>query len=120
MERAGEFLSTVLRRMKDPAAARTWLAATWPALVGGALAAHIRPSACADGILRIEVDSREWLKQAESMHQEIRERVNRSWGGKLVHEIRVEPAPRQGQRLAYEVDNNHIPFIRRPASSHKP
>ncbi|MFI5127292.1 MAG: DUF721 domain-containing protein [Candidatus Acidiferrales bacterium] len=120
MERAGEFLSAALRRMKDPEAARTWLKATWPKLVGDAMAAHIRPSAYAKGVLRIEADSREWQKQTESMNQEICERVNRSWGSHLVNEIRVEPAQHGGRRLAYEVDNNHIPFVRRPMSTRKP
>ncbi|MGH9729280.1 MAG: DUF721 domain-containing protein [Candidatus Acidiferrales bacterium] len=120
MERAGEFLGAALRRMKDPHAARTWLTAAWPKLVGDALAAHIRPSAYAKGVLRIEADSREWQKQAELLNQEIRERVNRSWGSHLVNEIRVEPAQNAGRRLAYEVDNNHIPFIRRPMSARKP
>lgn len=120
MERAGEFLSRALRRMKDPEAARTWLKATWPKLVGNAMAAHIRPAAYAQGVLRIEADSREWQKQAQSMNREICERVNRSWGSPLVNEIRVEPPQRAGRRLAYEVDNNHIPFIRRPLSTHKP
>ncbi|HXT73085.1 MAG TPA: DUF721 domain-containing protein [Candidatus Angelobacter sp.] len=120
MERAGEFLSAALRRMKDPEAARAWLKATWPKLVGEALAAHIRPSACSRGVLRIEADSREWQKQTESMNQEICERVNGSWGSHLVNEIRVEPAQHAGRRLAYEVDNNHIPFVRRPMSTRKP
>ncbi|HKV26941.1 MAG TPA: DUF721 domain-containing protein [Candidatus Acidoferrales bacterium] len=120
MERAGEFLGAALRRMKDPRAARTWLKATWPKLVGEALAAHIRPAAYARGVLRIEADSHEWQKQAELMNQEICERVNRSWGGHLVREIQVEPAQRGGRRLAYEIDNNHIPFIRRPMSARKP
>ncbi|MHB8755898.1 MAG: DciA family protein [Candidatus Acidiferrales bacterium] len=120
MERAGEFLSAALRGMKDPEAAKNWLHAAWPKLVGDAMAAHIRPCALAKGVLRIEADSREWLSQTQSMNQEICERVNRSWGGKLVREIRVEPAARAGRRLAYEVDNNHIPFIRRPAPTNKP
>lgn len=120
MERAGEFLGAALRRMKDPEAARTWLKATWPKLVGAGMAAHIRPTAYAKGVLRIEADSREWQKQAELMNQEICERVNRSWGSHLVHEIHVEPPQRAGRRLAYEVDNNHIPFIRRPMSTYKP
>jgi predicted nucleic acid-binding Zn ribbon protein len=120
MERAGEFLGAALRRMKDPDAARTWLKAAWPKLVGNALAAHIRPAAYARGVLRIEADSREWQKQAELMNQEICERVNGSWGSRLVNEIHVEPAQRAGRRLAYEVDNNHIPFVRRPMSTRKP
>ena len=120
MERAGEFLGAALRGMKDPEAARTWLKATWPKLMGDAMAAHIRPVACVKGVLHIEADSREWQRQTESMNQEICECVNRSWGSHLVNEIRVEPAQRAGRRLAYEVDNNHIPFVRRPMSTRKP
>lgn len=118
MEKAGDFLSAALRRLKDPEAARTWLEAAWPSLVGDAMAVHIRPAAFANGILCVEADSREWHKQAESMSQDIRERVNSSWGRKLVSEMRVEAAKR-GNRLAYEVDNDHIPFIRKPASAGK-
>ncbi|HVA71800.1 MAG TPA: DUF721 domain-containing protein [Candidatus Limnocylindrales bacterium] len=120
MERAGEFLSAALRRMKDPQAAKTWLKAAWPKLVGEAMAAHIRPSIFAKGVLRIEADSREWQKQAEWMHKEICERVNRSWGGKLVQEIRVERAARPGPRFAHEVDNSHTPFLRGRTAANKP
>lgn len=113
-------MSRALRRMDDPKAARTWLNSTWASLVGKAMAAHIRPSACANGVLRVEADSREWRNQVESMHKEICERVNRSWGGALIREIHVESAPRNGARLAHEIDNDHIPFIRGASSHHKP
>lgn len=65
------------------------------------------------GVLRVEADSREWKNQAEAMEQQLRERVNQSWGRMLVREVRVELA-RPASRLAYEVDNNHLPFLRKP------
>jgi len=100
--------------MKDPSAAAAWLQARWPALLGQTMAAHLQPTSCTMGVLRVEADSREWKNQAEAMEQQLRERVNRGWGGTLVREVRVELA-RQGARLAYEVDNNHLPFLRKRA-----
>ncbi|MGB6482112.1 MAG: DUF721 domain-containing protein [Candidatus Acidiferrales bacterium] len=114
MERAGDFLGVALRRMRDPSAAAAWLQARWPALIGQTMAAHLRPASCTMGVLRVEADSHEWKNQAEAMEQQLRERVNHSWGSTLVREVRVE-LTRQGARLAYEVDNNHLPFLRKRA-----
>lgn len=118
MEKASEILGRALRRMDNPQAAQTWLRSTWTSLVGKAMAAHIQPSACTNGVLRIEADSREWQNQAKAMSKEICERVNRCWGGALIHDIRVERAPQNGKRPAHEIDNEHIPFIRRKSVRH--
>ncbi|HEV2287354.1 MAG TPA: DUF721 domain-containing protein [Candidatus Acidoferrales bacterium] len=118
MEKASEILGRTLRRMDDPAAARAWLDSTWTTLVGKAMASHIAPLACGKGVLRVEADSREWQNQAKAMSKEICERVNRSWGGVLIQEVRVECAPRSGKRPAHEIDNEHTPFIRRKAARH--
>jgi predicted nucleic acid-binding Zn ribbon protein len=114
MERAGDFLGVTLRKIKDPAAATAWLAARWPTLVGGTLAAHLRLVDYTKGILRVEADSREWKNQAEAMEQQLRERVNKGWRGTLVRELHIELS-RQGGRLPYELDNNHVPFVRKRA-----
>jgi predicted nucleic acid-binding Zn ribbon protein len=114
MERAGDFLGATLHRIRDPKASGAWLRALWPSLVGETMAAHLLLSSCTKGILRLEADSREWKNQAETMEQQLRERVNQSWGGTLVREVRVELAA-QGGRLPYEIDNNHVPFLRRRA-----
>lgn len=114
MERAGDFLGVALRRIQDPSAATAWLNARWPTLIGETLAAHLRPTSCASGVLRVEADSREWKNQAEAMDKQLRERVNQFWGATLVREVRVELARRAG-RLPYEIDNNHVPFLRKRA-----
>jgi predicted nucleic acid-binding Zn ribbon protein len=111
MERAGDFLGVALRRMRDPSAPAEWLKARWPSLIGATMAAHLRPASCGNSVLRIEADSREWKNQAEAMEKQLRERVNQSWGGTLVREVRVELA-RPKTRPAYEIDNNHLPFLR--------
>lgn len=111
MERAGDFLNVALRKMKDPSAATAWLKARWPALIGETMATHLRPTSCVKGLLYVEADSCEWKSQAEAMDQQMRERVNRGWGGTLVRDVRVELA-RRGDRLRYEVDNEHLPFLR--------
>lgn len=114
MERAGDFLGIALRKMQDPGAATAWLQARWSALIGETMAAHLKLKSCTEGILRIEADSREWKGQAEAMDQQLRERVNQSWRGMLVREMHVDIAI-QGKRLAYEIDNDHVPFLRKRA-----
>lgn len=112
MERAGDFLGVTLRKMRDPNAAAMWLQASWPGLVGEALAAHLRPLSCTKGTLFVEADSREWKNQAEAMEQQLRERVNNVWRGTLVRDVRVLLA-RPARRMPYELDNNHLPFLRK-------
>lgn len=114
MERAGDFLGVALRSMRDPNAAAAWLRARWPALIGETMAAHLRPTGYGKGVLYLEADSRAWKNQAETMEQQLRERVNQAWGGTLVRGVRVALPP-QGKRLAYEVDNDHVPFLRKRA-----
>lgn len=111
MERAGDFLSIALRRMQDRRAATFWLRAQWPSLIGETLAAHLRLLSCVKSALRLEADSREWKNQAEAMEQQLRERINQAWGEMLVREVHVELAA-PGGRLPYEIDNNHVPFLR--------
>jgi predicted nucleic acid-binding Zn ribbon protein len=114
MERAGDFLGVALRRMQDRRAAAFWLRAQWPSLIGETLAVHLRLSSCVKYTLRLEADSREWKNQAEAMEQQLRERINQAWGETLVREMHVELAA-PGGRLPYEIDNDHVPFLRKRA-----
>jgi predicted nucleic acid-binding Zn ribbon protein len=114
MEQASEILGATLKRMRDSAAASAWLQARWVSLIGEALGAHVRPIGCARGVLRLEADSDEWKRQAEAMEQQMRERINQSWKGSLVRELRIDLKPPK-RRLAFEVDNNHLPFLRKNA-----
>lgn len=75
------------------------------------MAAHLRLAGCAKGTLRIEADSREWKNQAEAMREQLQQRVNQTWGEMLVRELRVE-LKRSVGRLPYEIDNDHVPFLR--------
>lgn len=61
----------------------------------------------------MDADSREWKNQAEAMEQQLCERVNQSWGKTLVREVRIELTQRK--RLSYEIDNHHLPFLRKGA-----
>jgi predicted nucleic acid-binding Zn ribbon protein len=114
MERAGDFLGATLHRMRDPKASTAWLRARWPSLVGETMAAHLRLATYTRGTLRLEADSREWRNQAEAMSEQLRNRVNRSWGGVLVGELLIEMAG-ANSRLPYEMDNDHVPFLRKRA-----
>ncbi len=113
MERVADLLGATLRRMKSPEAAQAWLEARWSSLVGETFAAHIRPALMANRVLCLTADSREWKMQTENMREELRERVNRSWGGSLVHEVRIET--QSAARVRHEFDNNHLPFLRKRA-----
>lgn len=112
MEQVGELLGTTLKGMRDSGAASAWLQARWASLIGRTLAAHLRPLSCARGVLRLEADSSEWKNQGEAMEQQMRERINQSWKDSLVRELRIDlKGPKR--RLAFEADNNHLPFLRK-------
>jgi predicted nucleic acid-binding Zn ribbon protein len=112
MERAGEFLGRVARRLKSPEAPLAWLSAAWPRIVGDALASHTRPVRCQAGRLELLTDGEAWRREIDGMRGEICLRINQAWGGSLVREVNIakssaEVAP------SHETDNNHTPFIRR-------
>jgi predicted nucleic acid-binding Zn ribbon protein len=113
MERAGEFLGRVVRRLERPEAAIAWLAGAWPAIVGHALAAHTRPVECQGGCLQVTADARAWRAQLEPMAREFCGRINQAWGGHLVREVRFVAAKPGPQRIPREFDNEHTPFVRR-------
>ena len=129
MERAGEFLGQVARRLRRPEAVLAWLSGSWPGIVGNALAEHTRPLRCEEGRLEILADGKAWRKQLEEMRKEFCAQINRSWGATLVKEIRFVSTPpvpetqppglatdRKGpdaRRISFEQDNDHTPFVRR-------
>jgi predicted nucleic acid-binding Zn ribbon protein len=113
MERAGDFLGGMMRQVKRPESAVAWLAGVWPSVVGATVAAHTRPVRCAAGCLEIATDSKPWQLQLETMSGEFCAQVNRSWGGKLVREIKFVPAMR-ARHISHEFNNEHTPFVRRP------
>ena len=139
MERAGDFLGRVVRHLESPEAALAWLASAWPAIVGKSLAAHTRPMHCHAGSLEIAADSKAWRAELEPMAREFCARINQAWGRTLVREVKFltakraflapqasAPSPSSGSRRApsgpgpervpRELDNEHIPFIRRRKS----
>jgi len=112
MERAGDILGKVARRLGRPEAALAWLQSSWPTVVGRTIAAHTRPVRCENARLELTVDAEVWLQQLETMHDEICARINRAWGATLIREVKFvsKPGPR---KLSRETDNEHTPFIRR-------
>jgi predicted nucleic acid-binding Zn ribbon protein len=133
MEKAGDLLGRVARRLGHPNAALVWLSGAWPQIVGATLAAHTRPLRCENGRLEIAADAKTWQNQLVEMRADFCTRVNQAWGGTLVREVKFV-VPRGGlsarasasaagatagsgggpsKRLPYELDNDHIPFIRK-------
>src|SRR5471030_2122610 len=113
MERAGEFLGKVARKLGKPEAAMAWLTSAWPSIAGPALAAHTRPVRCDASCLHLSADGKPWQTQLESMQREICARINQSWGGRLVTEVKFVPPSPSAPKLRHETDNNYTPFIRR-------
>jgi hypothetical protein len=113
MDKAGDFLGKVVRRFDRPEATLAWLSGLWPAIAGKALAAHTQPMRCESGMLEVAADAKAWQQQIESMKRELRDRVNRAWGGNLVRDVEFV-APKPGPKyVSHEADNTHTPFIRR-------
>jgi|ERR1039458_131592 predicted nucleic acid-binding Zn ribbon protein len=123
MKRAGEFLGKVLGSLDRPEAGLAWLSSTWPTIVGNALAAHTRPVRCGGKCLELSADGKAWQQQLEGMRRELCDRINQAWGGSLVREVKfvahthaigipgsASPGP---ARMSHEINNEHIPFIRR-------
>jgi predicted nucleic acid-binding Zn ribbon protein len=113
MERVGELLGRVARRLNRPEASLAWLAGAWPQIVGQALAAHTRPIRCREGLLEVTADGKLWQNQLEEMKDELRLRINQAFGGKLVREVKLAAERSAGPGLSHEMDNEHVPFIRR-------
>jgi predicted nucleic acid-binding Zn ribbon protein len=113
MQKAGEFLGRVVKRLERPEAALAWLTSSWPKVVGKALAAHTRPLRCEGGRLEIAADNRAWQKQIEGMKREFCARINEAWGGILIREVKFVAAKPGPNRVSRENDNEHTPFVRR-------
>jgi predicted nucleic acid-binding Zn ribbon protein len=113
MEKAGDFLGSMLRRLDCPKALLPWVSSAWPSIVGATLAAHTRPLRLRAGCLELSADSKPWQKQLETMQRELCARVNESWGAALIHEVKFVAPTLSVPAISLEADNNHIPFIRR-------
>ena len=113
MERAGEILGRVLRRLERPEATLAWLSSAWPSIVGTSLAMHARPVRCTSGCLELAADAAAWQQQLQTMSHEVCGRINRAWGARLVREVKFVPDDRRVNRPRREAHNEHIPFIRR-------
>jgi predicted nucleic acid-binding Zn ribbon protein len=113
VQRAGDFLGKVVRRFDRPEATLAWLVSAWPAIAGKALAAHTRPVRCEGAFLEVATDAKAWQQQIEGMKRELRDRINRAWGGNLVREVQFVAAKPGLRHVSHESDNAHTPFIRR-------
>lgn len=113
MNRAGDFLGNVIRRINHPDATLAWLEGAWPSVVGPQLASHTRPLRCVNHRLELSADSSAWQSQLSGMEADLRARINSAWGGNLVRELKFVRAAPASQPMARELDNSHTPFIRR-------
>jgi predicted nucleic acid-binding Zn ribbon protein len=114
MNRAGDFLGNVIRRINHPDATLAWLESAWVSVVGPQLASHTRPLRCVNHRLELSAD-RAWQSQLSSMEADLRARINAAWGDTLVRELKfVRSATRSASpALRRELDNSYTPFIRR-------
>ena len=115
MNRAGDFLGNVIRRINHPDATLAWLESAWLSVVGPQLASHTRPLRCINHRLELLADSTAWQSQLSSMEAALRARINSAWGGTLVRELKFvrNSARAASSSVPRELDNSHTPFIRR-------
>ena len=113
MDRAGNFLGNVIRRINHPDATLAWLEGVWPSVVGPQVAAHTRPLHCSAGRLELSADRSAWRTQISRMQQDLCARINAAWGGTLVREIKFMAPDANAPAMSREFDNSHTPFIRR-------
>ncbi|MGH9562408.1 MAG: DciA family protein, partial [Terracidiphilus sp.] len=111
MNRAGDFLGNVIRRINHPDATLAWLESAWPSVVGAHLAVHTRPLRCVGDRLELSADSSVWQSQLSGMEQDLCTRINSAWGGTLVRQLKFVARPVAA--VSREADNSHTPFIRR-------
>jgi hypothetical protein len=112
MERVNEFLGPAMRCVGDPATPMTWIRATWASLAGEQLARRTSPFRLVNGCLEITVPIASEAAAIRGLEEELRGRINRAWGRNLVREVRFCNVP---SRLPHEMDNTHLPFIRKGA-----
>lgn len=128
MEKAGNLLGRVARRIGHPQAPLAWLTGSWPQIVGKTVAAHTRLLHCHNGCLEVAADGKAWRCQLESMSRDFCAQINQAWGGTLVREVKfaasksrpaaasaasASHAESRRRTTPYELDNDHLPFIRR-------
>ena len=89
VRRLGEALSEVAAelRIDDPDDVAAVMAA-WPAAVGDAVAAHVRPRRLHDGELLVEVDGPVWATQLRYLEEDLLRRLGRKVRPGVVRSIR--------------------------------
>jgi predicted nucleic acid-binding Zn ribbon protein len=112
MQRAGEFLGKVVRRLERPEAVLAWLKAEWPIIVGKSLAAHTKPVRCAAGRLEVTIDAKAWEKQLTEMAKDFCARINQAYGTNLVREVKFTVTKPGAKRIPHQLDNEYTPFVR--------
>ena len=89
VRRLGEALSELSAdlRLDSPADVAAVMAA-WPAAVGEAVAAHVRPRRLHDGELLVEVDAPVWATQLRYLEEDVLRRLGRKVRPGVVKSIR--------------------------------
>jgi len=98
MRRVGGPLQELLERLRLTGQMRGWEAVElWPEVAGDRIAARTRATEFRDGVLTVSVDNAVWMNELTYLRHRIVEELNRRLGGRIVTEIRLQPA-RDGGR----------------------
>ena len=89
LEGIRDLLKLSLRRSLDALSDEDRLAAAWPVVCGRAMAEHGTVMGYTDGIVRVQVEDRVWLRQLMSMHGQLAGEMARI-AGVRVSEIHFE------------------------------
>ena len=91
--RIGESLDKVARRLGAPGARSLGAVfGHWDDIVGPAVAAHARPVALRNGVLRVEVDEPGWATQLRYLAPDILRRCEEAAGSNVVVSVEVKVA----------------------------
>jgi predicted nucleic acid-binding Zn ribbon protein len=74
------------------------LFASWEAIVGAAVAAHVEPVALRQGVLKLRADAPSWATEISYLREQIKEQANAALGRAVVTEVEVIAGPRQTTR----------------------
>lgn len=100
MEAVGKLLPAIFKRQvrRDDTRLVELLTPFWPRAAGKGIAENSTPVHFAAGTLTLETACPTWAIQLRTMTEEIRAGINNVLGAPVVKKVRVQLAPRHGQR----------------------
>jgi predicted nucleic acid-binding Zn ribbon protein len=71
------------------------LFASWPRIVGDAIAEHVEPVSLRNGVLKLVADSPTWATEINYLREQIRAQANQALGGDVIKKVEVGAGTRR-------------------------